>query len=469
MRRSARRFLVIFSTLLAASLAARAQTGGGVDPKVQAAVDAAAAEVLAASKVPSASIAIVANGRLAYAKAYGDARVDPRTPATVEMRYSIGSVSKQFTATAMLMLAEEGKLSLDDPVARFLPDLTRAKDVRIRQLLSHTSGYSDYWPQDYVPPFMLRPATAESILGRWARQPLDFEPGTKYQYSNTGYVAAGAIVEKASGTPLLDLLKKRIFVPLGMQSVADVDRGRLTESDPVGYMRYGLGPLRVAPKEGPGWLFAAGELAMTPSDLAKWNVSLIERRLLKPASYAEMSREVLLANGVGAGYALGLDTAIVSGRRALSHGGEVSGFIASNVVFPDDGTAITVLTNQDANGAAGDLSERIVRLLFESRDGAAATEARARTILEGLQRGTLDRSLFTDDANAYFTADALRDFATGLGPLGSPSKVEQTAQRDRGGMTFRGYDVTFASGKAEIWERDMPNGKIEQFQVMPKK
>jgi hypothetical protein len=181
MRRSARRFLVIFSTLLAASLAARAQTGGGLDPKVQAAVDAAAAEVLAASKVPSASIAIVANGRLAYAKAYGDARVDPRTPATVEMRYSIGSVSKQFTATAMLMLAEEGKLSLDDPVARFLPDLTRAKDVRIRQLLSHTSGYSDYWPQDYVPPFMLRPATAESILGRWARQPLDFEPGTKYR------------------------------------------------------------------------------------------------------------------------------------------------------------------------------------------------------------------------------------------------------------------------------------------------
>src|SRR6185369_11560410 len=260
MRRSARRFLVVFSTLLAASLAVRAQTGAGLDPKVQAAVDAAAADVLAASKVPSASIAIVANGRLAYAKAYGDARVDPRTPATVEMRYSIGSVSKQFTATAMLMLAEEGKLSLDDPVARFLPDLTRAKDVRIRQLLSHTSGYSDYWPQDYVPPFMLRPATSESILGRWARQPLDFEPGTKYQYSNTGYVAAGMIVEKASGTPLLDFLKKRIFVPLGMQSVADVDRGRLTESDPVGYMRYGLGPLRVAPKEGPGWLFAAGEL-----------------------------------------------------------------------------------------------------------------------------------------------------------------------------------------------------------------
>ena len=155
---------------------------------------------------------------------------------------------------------------------------------------------------------------------------------------------------------------------------------------------------------------------------------------MKPASYAEMSREVLLANGVGAGYALGLDTAIVSGRRALSHGGEVSGFTAHNVVFPDDGAAIAVLTNEDASGATGDLSERIVKLLFESRDGAATTEARARAILEGLQRGTLDRSLFTDDANAYFTADALRDFATGLGPLGSPTKVEQTAQRDRGGM-----------------------------------
>jgi D-alanyl-D-alanine carboxypeptidase len=461
------RLIAIASILAGHALAVAAQTEPSLDPKTKAAVDAAAGDVLAASKVPSASIAVVQNGRLVYARAYGDARLEPRTPATAEMRYSIGSISKQFTATAILMLAEEGKLSLDDPVGRFLPDLARAKDVRIRQLLSHTSGYRDYWPQDYVPPFMRQPATAEQILTRWAKQPLDFEPGSQYQYSNTGYVAAGAIVEKASGTPLLEFLTKRIFAPLGMKSVTDVDRGRLTESDPTGYVRYGLGPLRAAPKEGPGWLFAAGELAMTPSDLAKWNVSIIERRLLKPASYAEMSREVMLTNGVGAGYGLGLDVGLVSGHRQLSHGGEVSGFVSSNLVFPDDRSAVTVLTNQDANDAAATLSGKIARFLFESRDGASAGEARARRILEGLQKGTLERALFTENANAYFSDEALRDFAAGLGPLGAPSKVEQTGQRDRGGMTFRGFDATFANGKAEIWERDMPDGKVEQFQVMP--
>jgi len=468
--RAAFRSLVLASILTGSALGASAQApvpAAGIDPKLKAAVDAAAAEVLASSKAPSASVAIVSRGRLVYAQAYGDAKIEPRTAATPAMRYSIGSVSKQFTATAVLMLAEEGRLSLDDPVSRFLPELTRAKDVKIRQLLSHTSGYRDYWPQDYVPPFMRTPATADSILTRWAKQPLDFEPGSQYQYSNTCYVAAGEIVEKASGTPLLDLLRKRIFEPLEMRSVTDVDRGRLTESDPTGYVSYGLGPRRIAPKEGPGWLFAAGELAMTPSDLAKWNVAMIERRMLKPASYTEMWRDVVLTNGVGAGYGLGLDVGLVSGHRAVWHGGEVSGFVTQNIVFPDDGAAVTVAVNQDANDAPGELSNRIVKLLFEDRDGAAASEARARRILEGLQRGTLDRSLFTDNANAYFDDGALRDFAAGLGPLGALSKVELNTQRDRGGMTFRGFELTFAKGKAALAERDLPDGKIEQFQVNP--
>ena len=161
-------------------------------------------------------------------------------------------------------VAEE---DLDDPVARFVPDLTRAKEVTIRQVLSHTSGYQDYWPQDYVPPFMLQPVTANKILDLWARKPLDFDPGTQWQYSNTGYVIAGLIVERASGMPLLEFLSKHIFGPLEMKSVMNIDQERLTETDATGYTRYGLGPLRVAPKEGAGWLFAAGELAMPAEDL----------------------------------------------------------------------------------------------------------------------------------------------------------------------------------------------------------
>jgi D-alanyl-D-alanine carboxypeptidase len=117
-------------------------------------IDAIAREVLSSTGVPSASIAIVQDAKITYVQAYGPARMDPPTPARPEMRYGIGSISKQFTAAAVLLLAEQGKLSLDDPVSRFVPNLTRGDEVTIRQILSHTSGYQDFWPQDYVPPFI---------------------------------------------------------------------------------------------------------------------------------------------------------------------------------------------------------------------------------------------------------------------------------------------------------------------------
>src|SRR6185436_4805839 len=236
---------------------------------LRAQIDKAATDALAKTGVPSASVTVVKDGQIAYVKAYGDARIAPRTPATPEMRYSIGSISKQFTAAAILLLQEQGKLSLDDKVAKYIPDLTRASEVTIRQLLSHTSGYQDYWPQDYVMKPMLEATTARKIMDTWAKKPLDFEPGTKWQYSNTNYVIAGAIVEKVAGIPFFQFLQQNIFKPLSMTSVMDIDQSRLTESDPTGYMRFALAPLRIAPKEGKGWLFAAGELAMTAEDLAK--------------------------------------------------------------------------------------------------------------------------------------------------------------------------------------------------------
>lgn len=457
---------LIFGACLAIAVCAFGQDGPKPDLQTAGDIDRVVREVMAATGVPSASVAVVKDGRIAYVQAYGDARLDPRVPARPDMRYSIGSVSKQVTATAILMLADAGKLSLDDPVSRFLPDLTRASEVTVRQLLSHTSGYQDYWPQDYVPPFMLRPVTAGEILERWAKKPLDFEPGGQYQYSNTGYVVAGLVVEKASGMPLLQFLSSRIFAPLGMASVANVDQERLGSTDPIGYMRYGLGPPRVAPKEGRGWLFAAGELAMTPQDLARWNIGMIGQRLLSSASYREMQTEVRLKNGLGTRYGLGIDVRMKDGHRVLEHDGEISGFTASNMVFPDDRAAVTVLVNQDSSEASGAIADRIARLLFEDRVSAAAGQIRARRIFEDLQHGKIDRALFTDNANSYFTDQALSDFAAGLGPLGPPQELKQTRWSNRGGMTFRLFSVKCSGKTLAIWERDMPDGKIEQYQVM---
>jgi len=208
--------------------------------------------------------------------------------------------------------------------------------------------------------------TAQQILDGWARIPLDFDPGTQWQYSNTNFVIAGLIVEKASGMPFMKFLHQHLFTPLGMKSVLTIEEAKALPSEPAGYLRYALGPPRPAPVEGQGWMFAAGELSMTASDLARWDISLIDQSVLRPASYREMETEVELKNGVGTRYGLGIAVNFDNGQRVLSHGGEVSGFVAQNVVFPDDHAAIVVLTNLDASSAAGQitrsLSQQIERI-----------------------------------------------------------------------------------------------------------
>ena len=434
--------------------------------EVQQKIGKVTTDALAKTGVPSASIAVVKDGQIAYLQAYGNARLDPPTPAKPEMRYSIGSISKQFTATAILLLQEQGKLSLDDKVGKFLPGLTQANEVTIRELLSHTSGYQDYWPQDYLMPIMLQPTTAQKIADVWARKPLDFEPGTKWQYSNTNYVIAGLIVEKASGMPLLQFLQQRVFTPLGMKSVADINTTKLGETDAAGYMRYALGPLRAAPKEGKGWLFAAGELAMTAEDLAKWDISLINQKLMKPSSYLALETDVLLKNGLDTGYGLGVAVGTRFGHRALAHDGEVSGYTAANIVFPDERAAVVVLVNQDAAGASGAMARGIARLLLASNDPETAERlTQARKIFEGLQHGTIDRSLLTGNANFYFDQQALKDFASSLGPLGAPEEFAEVHQELRGGMKERIYAIKFSNVNLSAVTYEMPDGKLEQYQV----
>jgi len=452
--------------LLATSLP-QAQTAAPISAALREKIDAITKQALTDTGVPSASIAAVQAGAITYLQAYGEGRIEPHTPALPSMRYGIGSISKQFTAAAVLLLAEQGKLSLDDSVSRFVPNLTRGNEVTIRELLSHTSGYQDYWPQDYVPPFMLQAITADKILDQWARKPLDFDPGTDWQYSNTNFVIAGLIVEKASGEPLLQFLSEHIFTPLGMKSVMNIDQNRLTETDATGYLRYALGPPRLAPKEGQGWLFAAGELAMPAEDLAKWDISMINQTILRPTSYAEMEKEVVLKNGLGTRYGLGVDVRQEFGQRAIEHGGEVSGFTAHNLVFPDARIAVIVLVNEDSVDAAGDIARKIAALLFREAD-AGKQEDQSREIFAALQQGKINRALFTDNCNRYFSEQPLKDFASSLGRLGTPTEFTQTYKQDRGGMTFRLFEVHFPQKTVEVWERIMPDGKIEQYQVSAK-
>ena len=455
----------LLAALAAAPALAQAQDASA---RLAANVDSIANAVLASTGVPSATVAVVTHGQLAYAQAYGSAKLDPHVAATADMRYGIGSISKQFTAACVLLLQQDGKLKLDDPVSKYVPGLTRGNEVTIRQLLSHTSGYQDFWPQDYVPPAMEKAITPQAILDHWAKQPLDFEPGTRWQYSNTNFEIAALIVEKASGKPFFQFVRTRVLEPLGITTAIDFDALGPTSVQPTGYMRYGLGPLRPATSTGSGWMYGAGELAMTASDLAKWDIAMIKQSLLKPESYRAMETTVLLKNGTSANYGLGVDVDMSGGHRTVEHSGEVAGFTAENIVYPDDSAAVIVLTNQDAAPASTLIATSIGRTLFATEDADTQNRtARARAIFDGLQHGTIDRSFLTADASAYFSAQALIDFQSTLGPLGAPTAFVQTAQHERGGMLERIYRVTFAGRSLRVWTYEMADGKLEQYQLAP--
>jgi len=462
-------YLLLASLAFSAAFAQDRMTVGRLPGDLQQKVDQAAEQALAESGAPSASIAIVRDGQIVLTKAYGKARLDPAEAAQVSMRYSVGSISKQFTAAAILLLEQQGKLSIDDPVSKYLPELTRASEVTIRMLLSHTSGYQDYWPEDYLMPPMSQPTTAQHILDTWGKKPLDFDPGTQWQYSNTNFVIAGRIVEMVSGEPLMQFLQEHIFRPLDMKEVWNSDAQKLQQPDAQGYIRYALGPPRPAPKEGSGWMFAAGELAMPAYDLAQWDISIMNRSLLAAKSYDEMFAPVMLKSGSSSHYGLGLFVQNMHGHPVLEHSGEVSGFTSENVVLPQDKMAIAVLTNLDATHAASMIAHEVAPLLLGlTQQTASAAEAQAQRLFENFQQGKIDRSLFTPWCNAYFSQQALEDFQSSLGPLGKPERVEQTTEESRGGMVFRAFRVTFpnSSKQVNITTYTEPDGKLEQFLVM---
>jgi D-alanyl-D-alanine carboxypeptidase len=438
----------------------------GIEPDLQKKIDAAVLDVLTRTEVPSASIALVSERRLIYAQAYGNAALEPRRAALPSMRYAVGSISKEFTAAALLLLAEDGRLSLDDAAGKYADHLGPAARVTVRQLLSHTAGVRDFWPQDFVLPGMLKPVSAEAIIARWGAQPLDFEPGSAWQYSNTGYTIAGVIAEKVGGRRLFQQLSERVFRPLGMSSVIDVDTGRLEASDVTGYLRYALGPLHPARKEAPGWLFAAGGLAMTASDLARWDIALMDRRILSASSLSELSHEIVLRNGAGTKYALGLDVELRSGRRVLGHGGEIDGFTAYHLFYPDDGMAVVVLCNQEAVDASETIANALADLLLtRARPADAAVLDQDRRFLKSLQQGTLDTRLLTENARSYFSPEALLDFKQSLAPLGEPTAFELTRSSLRGGLVTRFYRVTFSRRQLRVVVRATPEGLFEQYTV----
>jgi D-alanyl-D-alanine carboxypeptidase len=435
-------------------------------------IDQLVSKTLADTGVPSAEIAIVRDGRLVLNKAYGKA--NEGLPANPALPYQIASNSKQFTAMALLLLEDEGKLSLDDHVSKFIPGITNGDKITLRELLSHTSGLQDFWPQDYSFSDMELPTTPQHIVDKWAKKPLDFPPGTRWQYSNTGYVVAGMIAEKVSGEPLLTYLHRKIFDPLGMVSVLDQDDTN-TSAFPAGYKRNALGPVRIAQQPGRGWLYAAGELSMNAADLAKWDIARMNRAVLPADDWVEQETPVLRADGRTNGYGLGVFNIFARERHIINHGGEAVGFLTQNTVYPDTKDAIIVFTNADFSGATGSLTKGIEKIVLNAPEPALANEgdrtADVKAIYASLVGGTVDAARFTPNLNYYFNPTTLGDYRSSLAPLGQPTSFEAVGQPAlRGGFVNRNFTIHYAGGKdltLITYAEPGSSGRFEQFMIMP--
>jgi CubicO group peptidase (beta-lactamase class C family) len=306
-------------------------------------------------KIPGCAVMVRHNGKVVLAAGYGFANLEHGVRVTPQTVFQSGSVGKQFTAMAVMILIEEKKLDLDDPISKYLdvPDAWSA--ITVRHLLTHTSGLGDY-PEKFS---LQQDYTEDDLLNMIKAQPLGFAPGEKWSYSNLGYVTLGILIHKVSGEFYGDLLQKRVFAPLGMSHTRIISEAEIIPNRAAGY-RLKDGTLKnqewVAPMLN---TTADGSLYFTIEDIAKWDDALEKRKILSQASFEQMWTPVRLNNGRAAPYGFGWQIAKTdSGHRLVEHGGAWQGFAAYIGRYPDDRLCVAVLCNR-AGARAGYIAKRV--------------------------------------------------------------------------------------------------------------
>ena len=382
----------MFGRFLAAGFAAIALTGIAhagrplLSPAVEKKIGAAAQEDVASGRVAGVAVAVLRNGKLVFAKGYGHANLELAAPVNTNTVFRIGSLTKQFTAAGVLLLAEQGKLKIDDRLSVYLPNFPRANEVTLRDLLDHTSGIHNFTEGPLIDKISTSGATVQDLIAGIASQSpvYDFEPGTGWWYSNSNYVLLGAVIEKASGKSWGAFMKTEIFDQLGMADTAADDARDVVTGRASGYSLVGGAPgkFRNADFTDMSVPYAAGALRSTAADMARWNAALFGGKLLKPASLRQMLAPGLVRNGaetqtavvwpggkafpppagyVPGPYSFGLDHHSEDGRRIIGHDGSIAGFDAVMQTYVDEGLTIIVLTN--TNGAAHRIEAKVAKVL----------------------------------------------------------------------------------------------------------
>lgn len=396
-------FFAILLSLFAPAASARADR---VDDYVR--------EQMRLRHVPGLALAVVRDGRVVKERGYGFASVELDVPATSATVFEIGSISKQITAAAVMMLVEEGKVALDDPVSKYIPESPEAwRGVTVRHLLTHTSGLKNY---NGLPGFELteRLKRAEFVK-RIGAHPPNFAPGEVHSYGNINYSLLGYIIEASSGRTYWQFVSERIFKPLGMNTTHDRDPRYVIKNRAGGY-EWEDGGL-VGRDYDLTDVFSAGAIVSTVRDLEKWDAAFTGRRLLKPSSLEQVWTPVRLNSGKTYPYGFGWYVETLRGHEVRRHTGQTAGFAASLAHFPDDRMTVIVLCNLGTIGVAGRVGQAVAKLYVPAlslralriqRDEDPQTGARLRELLRGQLAGKADAEALTKDARESLSTNSAR-------------------------------------------------------------
>ncbi len=295
--------------------------------------------------IPGLSLAVVHRGEIIAARGYGFANVELGVPATPETVYQIGSLTKQFTSVAVMLLVEEGKIRLDEPVTRCLESLPEAwAGVTARHLLNHTSGIVNFTSHADFARMQHFPTERAQVVALVADEPLQFPSGSHYAYSNTGYYLLGHVIEAVSGQTYADFLRDRVFWPLGMVDTRVGDWEAVIPRRAAGYRWNGDG-WQNAEYFSLTWAFSAGAVVSTALDMALWNIAQNKGEFLPKAMWEEMWMPATLSSGIKSDYGFGWGISNHQGRRVLGHGGAAPGFTAFAECYRDDYLAVVILAN----------------------------------------------------------------------------------------------------------------------------
>ncbi|MHC5538137.1 serine hydrolase domain-containing protein [Singulisphaera rosea] len=390
-------------------------------------------------RIPGLSLAVVRDGRLLKAEGYGLANVETNTPATPETRYKIASVSKPIVAAAVMLLVQDGKLSLDDKVGLYLEGIPKAwEGMTVRTLLNHTSGLDEDLPG--FEPYKLKP-DAEVVRSGYDR-PLLFPPGEKMRYSNAAYFALGEVIRKASGRPWDEFIRDRLFTPAGMTSTRTTTTTEIVPQRARGYSSKS-GSL----KNAEDWVAVrpSGAFLSTVLDMAKWDALLDSDAILSKSSREQMWTPTKLKDGTDLPYGLGWSLSPWKGHKRVSHNGHLPGFLTQYQRFVDDRLTVIVMVNTERadtekiafNLAGFYIPELKPPVLAPIPDREPEVTSKVKTLVDGWVGGKVDLDLFAADLRKRVVESPPGDDLRWPGPIASVTLVERNSQGDRREYRYR--------------------------------